>query len=283
MKKTKIAAIVAASVLSVSAVPKAEALEEPVIKELSTLTTVFGDVNGDNTVSGNDVLALIQYFLHRYEELPPEMSLSFTNSDINRSGALELTDLATLKQYVVGDKVSMGGKSFDSSFDKSEDHPLVNVKQKFFIPHKGLFCNYSTFSINSYRELTETLELLEMNEYSSLFDDINMPDAPSYDSSESYDIALFIPLNNTSLNANNNVSNYRAYTKLKLNTERNGDLWASADGLEIVDEPGNFNSMAVYIVNCQAAAKLLQQFNGYDLNGRFDVYRNSSIIPQSLR
>ena len=84
--------------------------ELPELKNYKSTThsgdsVLYGDINLDGLVTGSDVIPFIYHFLGK--ELTGQALL---NADVLVNGELEVTDLATLKQYCLGDKVKLGTK-----------------------------------------------------------------------------------------------------------------------------------------------------------------------------
>ena len=61
--------------------------------------TIIGDLNGDNTISLQDVILLIDYLMNGY--LEGDVSIQLENADIDRDGAISLNDLAVLVSLIV--------------------------------------------------------------------------------------------------------------------------------------------------------------------------------------
>ena len=61
--------------------------------------TIIGDLNGDNTISLQDVILLIDYLVNGY--LEGDVSIQLENADIDRDGAISLNDLAVLVSLIV--------------------------------------------------------------------------------------------------------------------------------------------------------------------------------------
>ena len=68
--------------------------------------TLYGDVNCDNIVTPSDILPLIGHFLGA-----PLTGQAKLNADVVYDGVISVTDLATLKQHSVGDKVTLGSSA----------------------------------------------------------------------------------------------------------------------------------------------------------------------------
>ena len=83
---------------------------------------MLGDVNDDKIVSGLDVLRLMKVVLN------PKAEHSKVQSDVTGDGEINLLDLSTLKQYVMGDTVSFRGRAANNSTRKAEENMLVNMR-----------------------------------------------------------------------------------------------------------------------------------------------------------
>ena len=64
-------------------------------------SVLYGDVDLSGSVTGNDVIAFIQHFLNK-----KLTGAALANADVNLDKEVDLLDLATLKQHIMGDKVA---------------------------------------------------------------------------------------------------------------------------------------------------------------------------------
>ena len=69
-----------------------------------TTETLYGDINLDGFVTGNDVILFMQHFLGKNVLI----GQALLNADVQLDGEISVTDLATLKQYCMGDNVTLG-------------------------------------------------------------------------------------------------------------------------------------------------------------------------------
>jgi len=82
----------------------------PVSTTALTTTTIskilYGDANMDNKIDNVDLVTLCQALT---KEIVLD-SAQILRSDLNNDGAIDVADVATLKQYILGDKVTLGPK-----------------------------------------------------------------------------------------------------------------------------------------------------------------------------
>ena len=91
-----IAAAVSASFTAPIANPSAEAV-----------VLVYGDVNLDREVTGNDVIVFMNHFIGK-----PLTGNALQNADVIPDGEVTVSDLATVKQFCVGDNVAYVGRVY---------------------------------------------------------------------------------------------------------------------------------------------------------------------------
>ena len=76
--------------------------EAPDETTIIPVTQKIGDINGDGGVTPRDLIPFIQHFLHA----TPFSEAQLIAADVTGDGEVNLLDLATLKQFSVGDKVA---------------------------------------------------------------------------------------------------------------------------------------------------------------------------------
>jgi|GEM_PF-2141426 len=76
--------------------------------ESTTTTTpiLYGDANMDNKIDNVDLVTLCQALI---KEIVLD-SVQTLRSDLNNDGNIDISDAAILKQYILGDKVTLGSK-----------------------------------------------------------------------------------------------------------------------------------------------------------------------------
>ena len=277
MRIKKIAAFVAASALTLSAVPKAAALDEPVVDRATNPTIIFGDVNTNDIVNGADVLELIKFFLNRTTTLL-DSSFSFTNADLNFSGQIELTDLATLKQYVVGDTVSMNGKAFNAFTQKSEGKQLVNVKKKYIISGLQPLMDEQGFFLETYNDACERFEELNLSYvHMDILNKINIQGSSTYTTEKEADAILVLPLNNTSIRSPYFVHEDTSFDQFM---DDSGELWVSEKGYEFYDEPGDESSVLILVMEQKQLEKIYLKLGVNAFTQHVPIYHNDTLISQ---
>ena len=263
MKKIKCFLLTAAMTLSALAVPatNAEAVN------INTKAAIFGDVNSDGFVTGSDVLELIKYFLNQQTTLL-DSGFSSVNADLNRNKEVEITDLATLKQYTVGDTVSMSNRRFNAKTEKSDDNMLLQYTNRYVSTIKGEWepSEYCAESYNDARERLKELGL-ESDESTKFLDSVNIPGSPSYDGVKSYDVVFICTLPDTDLGLT--IYYVEMTPEIILNNLTNGELWATPTGLDIrdVNYVGDYpnNALAMFSVNLQTLYAAAEKYD-YDMS-----------------
>lgn len=76
-------------------------INAPVIAD----TIIYGDANNDEVVNNSDLVTLCQYLIKTTDLNEESLKLS----DLNGDGIVDIADVAILKQYILGDKVFLGG------------------------------------------------------------------------------------------------------------------------------------------------------------------------------
>ena len=261
MKKSKITAFAAASVLAFSALalPSANAA----VTDIQSYTTIFGDANNDGIVSGNDVLSMMRYFLYRSSETET-VEISLTNINLDRNGVIELTELATLKQYTMGDTVSMSYRTFNAGTEKSDDNMLLKWTDRYVATVENV-TEDSMYCASTYDDACTYLKEMNLEKYRDYLDNTNIPGSPCYDGVKNYDVVFIYLLNDTALRLNYDTDSDSFEEIMRLCTT-NGEIWATPCGfdLRVLDEAGN-DAMVMFTVNIQALYEAANKYN-YDLS-----------------
>ena len=67
---------------------------------------LYGDINLDGYITGADVIPFMSHFLGK-----KLTGTALANADVINNGEVDVSDLATLKQYCMGDNITLGRKA----------------------------------------------------------------------------------------------------------------------------------------------------------------------------
>ena len=229
MYKKKIAAITAASALLCTTAWLNTSAYEDIPTEKS-LTITCGDINTDGRVTGTDIVCFIHAFLNSEVREKGDKNFHKENADLDGNGKIELTELATLKQYLTGDRVSIRGRAFSNDKIKLENNLIVRTENKLIIPFdldellSTEIYGQTAYIAANYDDACTRMRELKLDSYiKDYFDKQNFEGSPIYDENCTTGAFLIAVLRNT------------------------GDvtLWADPDGLDFQTFEADSDSVVV--------------------------------------
>ena len=280
MKFTRIIAAAAAIAMSFSAIPTANALTPPYT--LPEEVTLFGDVNGDKSVTATDILSFIEFFLSSerswdgvspYAELNSDKATGNVwgfNADLDRDKELTVMDLATLKQYIMGSTVSMGSKSFNAKYKASDVCPLLRTEKTYIIGNGGSYSQEAIYVTSEYNDACVRLEELGIKQ-SAVFDNVNVWDSPYYDETKEQEVIVIVPCDSASIDPDkiNEDMSYEQGRDM-------GELWLKRNGIDLYDNVGDVECVKIFVYKSSAYHAICNIIGFTDNYGEVITYRNET-------